>query len=158
METSEYYLEFRLESKPDVWKRSKAFHFKKLIEAEAYIKECLERQKENAETNFITFKDRVLQYRVVCVNVTTRETILSFFDVTHPKLIQHKKDELYYLKQLFKYLKHLERLYISSKIADTHKLWRTGISISNVDSEIKQITKNLEELTGRSFKDEDSDS
>lgn len=157
METVKYYVEFRLESKPSTWKRFTYQSFDKLTEAESDIESCLKRQKENAEINYAKAGDRVLEYRVVEVNITTHENILSKFLVVSPKLIQHKKDELYYSKQILKYLKHLEHLYISSKIADRTKLWPIETSIANTEYQIKEITKNLEELTGVNYYKDDEE-
>jgi hypothetical protein len=157
METVKYYVEFRLESKSDTWKRFTALSFDKLIEAESDIQDCLKRQKENGDSNYSIFKDRVLEYRVIEVNTSTREAVLSKFPVVSPKLIQYKKDELYYSKQILKYLKHLEHLYISSKIADRTKLWPIETSIANTEYQIKEITKNLEELTGVNYYKDDEE-
>lgn len=150
METK-YYIEFCLESKPLLWKRCSAYSFNTFTEAEADIQKCLKRQYENAEINYSTFKDRVLEYRVIEVSTLVKETPLSNFSVkSHIKLVETKQDELHYLNQIFKYLKHLELLYIT-KLSDREKLQRIQISINNTSSEIKIATKTLEELTGNKF-------
>ena len=156
METC-FYVEFRLESNPDAWKRCTAYHFKDFNKAEADVQECLKRQAENGETNYKTFKDRVLEYRIVMVDTTIKETILSNFLVkSHAKLIKSREEEFYYLNQVYKYLKYLEHLYTSSKLEDENQAWQISISLKNTETQRKTVAKKLHELTGKKYEDTNS--
>jgi hypothetical protein len=153
METTKFYTEYRLQSKPNVWNKVVARPFDKLIEAEADIKACLERQKENGDLNYLIHKDRVLEYRVVEVSTKTKETILSGFLVeSKDRIIKAKKDELYYLNQVYKYLKHLEHLYNTGKISDEGKSFQIKVSLNNTQAQINTLSDELENLTGGHYK------
>ena len=138
-----YRLESRLSNTPNTWSSKSYTTFNSLADINKFLQDCLERQKENAEINFKISGIKVLDYRIVETNSTTTEKVLSVHTVDPPEYNQRKSDELHYLDQIYKYMKHLEYLYISNKEKDADKLWQIKISLSNVDNQRTSLREEI---------------
>jgi hypothetical protein len=143
-----YHIEYRKESNPNNWIRPAGISsmvFNKFLEAEAFVKACLERQKENGNDNYKLYGDRVLEYRIIQHDSYIEETTLKSFSVEYPKetLRDKKEDELHYLKQVFKYLKHLQHLYSTGELKNENYLLYIKVGLNNCESEIKRVENQL---------------
>ena len=61
-------------------------------------------------------------------------------------LISSKRDELHFLDQIHKYMKHLEFMYTSGKLEDKKKAFHIEISLSNIDYQREILKKEMENL------------
>lgn len=61
------------------------------------------------------------------------------------KLLNLKQDEVHYLDQIYKYMKHLEYLYKTSIIKDNNKAHQINISIQNIKNQRDQLIKEINE-------------
>lgn len=61
-------------------------------------------------------------------------------------LISAKRDELHFLDQIHKYMKHLEFMYTCGKLEDRKKAFHIEISLSNIDYQRKELKKEMENL------------
>lgn len=64
------------------------------------------------------------------------------------KLAEAKNDELHFLDQIYKYMKHLEFMYTSGKLEDKKKSFHIENSLSNIDYQREILKKEIEEFTG----------
>lgn len=143
-----YYIEFRLQSNPSTWRRSTAYFFSSFKDAEADVQSCLKRQEENGEINYESFKDRVLEYRIISLTTTVVEKVLSHFLVdSSSRFLEAKRNELHYLDQVYKYLKHLENIYTTGKLKDENHAWQVQTSLRNTETQRNIVSKKIEELT-----------
>jgi hypothetical protein len=55
-----------------------------------------------------------------------------------------KQDELHFLEQILRNLKHLEHIYTVGKTKDEKKLWYTQVSISNTEDCITKLKTEIE--------------
>ena len=55
-----------------------------------------------------------------------------------------KQDELHFLEQILRNLKHLEHIYNLSETKDAEKLWYTQVSISNTERSITKLKTEIE--------------
>lgn len=63
--------------------------------------------------------------------------------MTSKSTCSRKQDELHYLKQVFKYLKHLEHLYHTEVIKDNNKLQQINVSINNTKQQIEYVERDI---------------
>ena len=144
---TQYFLESRSSKAPDKWYRH-AYAERSLEEAKKVVQGCLKRVTENGESNFKECGFRVLEYRIVEVNTFVEETPLLNFpiknDVVSKKLHEAKQDQLHFLNQILKYLKHLEYIHKTGILKDDRKALYTEISIFNTNSEIEKLLKEIE--------------
>lgn len=63
------------------------------------------------------------------------------------KLIQAKQDELHYLEQIYKNLKHIQNLYQGGCLKNKDKAYHVDVSLNNTLDEIINLRKELHELT-----------
>lgn len=61
-------------------------------------------------------------------------------------LISAKRDELHFLDQIYKYMKHLEFMYTSGKLEDKKKAFHIKISLTNIDYQREILKKEIEYL------------
>lgn len=62
--------------------------------------------------------------------------------------ISAKTDELHYLDQIYKYMKHLEHIYKVGKLQDEEKAWQIDISLSNTNRQREKIKNEIKQLCG----------
>jgi hypothetical protein len=151
---SKFYIESQTSKAPDHWSRHSQPVFSNQADAKKFVLECLERLETNGEANFKTFGFKVLSYRIVELNTTVKDTILETFPVIKQplkmsylekeKYYQTKQEELHYISQILKYLKHLEYLYKNSSIKDSQKLDRIKKSINNTNDERGKILREID--------------
>jgi hypothetical protein len=55
-----------------------------------------------------------------------------------------KQDELHFLEQIYKNLKHLEHIYTVAATKDEEKLWYTQVSLSNTERSITKLKTEIE--------------
>jgi hypothetical protein len=55
-------------------------------------------------------------------------------------------DELHYLDQIYKYMKHLEHIYKVGKLQDEEKAWHVGISLSNTNRQREKVKNKIKQL------------
>ena len=55
-------------------------------------------------------------------------------------------DELHYLDQIYKYMKHLEHIYKVGKLQDEEKAWQIGISLSNTNRQREKVKNKIKQL------------
>lgn len=56
-------------------------------------------------------------------------------------------DELHYLDQIYKYMKHLEHIYKVGKLEDKEKAWQIDISLKNTNRQRDIVRKEIVRLT-----------
>jgi len=61
-------------------------------------------------------------------------------------LIIAKTDELHYLDQVYKYLKHLEHIYKVGKLEDKNKALQIEISLENTGKQRETLKKEISEI------------
>lgn len=64
------------------------------------------------------------------------------------KLLDAKLKELFYYKQIFKYLKHLEHIYKVGKLENKNKAYYMDISLKNCKHEMGMVEKEIIKLGG----------
>jgi len=73
------------------------------------------------------------------MNTKTEKQIKASF-------IGAKTDELHYLDQIYKYMKHLEHIYKVGKLEDEEKAWQISISLSNTNRQREKIKNEIKQL------------
>lgn len=63
------------------------------------------------------------------------------------KLIQAKQDELHYLEQIYKNLKHILNLYQGGCLKNKDRAYHADVSLNNTLNEIVNLRKELHDLT-----------
>lgn len=64
-----------------------------------------------------------------------------------------KLDELFYYRQVYKYIKHLEHIYKVGKLENKNKAYYMDVSLKNCTHEMGMIEKEIEKLTGKPIED-----
>ncbi len=60
--------------------------------------------------------------------------------------IANKEDELHFLQQVYKNLKHLNHMYETGKLKHESRAWYTQISVNNAATEVSRAERKLEQL------------
>jgi len=131
----EYYIEYRKSDEPDVWLRQ----FESCGSLE-YAKHLLNNYLERCKGGSLPFHDGTfpLGYRIVEIKIQSTENILETATVEYPEYDADNSDELYYLKQSYKYLKHLEYTY-KVRLKNVRKAWDINASLLHIENRIKEL-------------------
>jgi hypothetical protein len=133
----QYFIEYRKSDEPDVWNRqSESCAY--LNYAQHLVNNYLERAKSGCPP----YHDGSypLEYRIVEVKTETTENIIQSNIVEYPESDLDNSDELHYLKQTYKYLKHLEYTY-KVRLKNVKRAWDINSSILHIEKRIEEIEK-----------------
>lgn len=128
-----FFVETRTSRSPDDWSRLHHGH-RNCADAERDVHQCLKRLEENGDMNFQESGFRVLEYRIVQVNTTVEVKPVKRFSAEHTinkKLQRVKEEELHFINQVVRNIKHLEHIYTVGPLANSKELFGVQNSLNN---------------------------
>ena len=152
-ETKTFVIESRFENKPEIWYNCN-HECKTLEQAQEVFKNLVKYHRENSNNLYEEFKNRVLEFRIVEKTVNIESSIVCatlikpVMDEDTEKrikasLIEAKEDELHFLKEIYKYMKHLEHIYMVGKLENEDMAWQTKHNLCNIYRQIEKLEMEL---------------
>jgi hypothetical protein len=135
----EYFLENRRSNQPNEWYRATS-GFSSLEEAEEVVKNIVEKHKQAC--HYREDGSHIVQYRIIRVKTEVTENIMHLVTIDYPEPDSDHSDELHYLKQTFKYLKHLEHTY-KVKMKNVQKAWDINNSLLYIERRMNELLSEL---------------